>query len=64
MYDVVVIGAGITGSMIIRELTKYLLNVAIIDREASPGFGVTKGGLSFIHLAHFCSPNTLKARLF
>ncbi|RLA91182.1 MAG: FAD/NAD(P)-binding oxidoreductase [Deltaproteobacteria bacterium] len=63
MYDVVVIGAGITGSMIIRELTKYLLNVAIIDREASPGFGVTKGGLSFIHLAHFCPPNTLKARL-
>lgn len=34
MYDVVIIGAGVVGGMIARELAKYKLNICILDKEA------------------------------
>ena len=33
MYDVAIIGAGVTGSAIARELSRYQLNVCVIERE-------------------------------
>jgi glycerol-3-phosphate dehydrogenase len=62
-YDVVVIGAGIIGSMIARELSRFELRVALFDKEPFPGFGVTKAGMSQIHTSDFCPPGTLKGRL-
>jgi len=63
IYDVIVIGAGFVGSMIIRELSKYNIKIGVIEKEPYPGFGVTKGSLSWIHLNHFCPPGSLRARL-
>ena len=31
-YDVLVIGAGITGGCVLHELSKYQLNIAVIDK--------------------------------
>lgn len=61
-YDVIVIGAGITGSWLIRELSRYEGRFAILDKEPMPGFGVTKGGLSQIHAPDFTPSGTLKAQ--
>lgn len=33
LYDIVIIGAGITGSMLARELSRYELKVAVLDKE-------------------------------
>ena len=62
-YDVVVIGAGIVGSMIARELSRFDLRLGIVEKEPFPGFGVSKSGLSQLHAPDFCPEGTLKGRL-
>lgn len=49
-YDVIVIGAGIIGSMIARELSRFEGRFALLDKEPFPGFGVSKASLSQNHL--------------
>ena len=48
-YDVIIIGAGIVGSMIARELSKYKGRFALIEKEPFPGFGVSKANPSMLH---------------
>jgi len=62
-YDVVVIGAGIVGAMIARELSKIEGRFALLEKKAFPCFGMSKAGLSQIHLPDFCPPGSLKGRL-
>lgn len=62
-YDVIVIGAGIIGSMIARELSRFQIRGALIDKGPFPGFGVTKSGMAQIHSTDFCPPGTLKGKL-
>ena len=63
LYDVVVIGAGIVGSMIARELSRYEGRIAVLEKEPSPGWGVSKGSLAMVHAPDFCPSGTLKGRL-
>src|SRR6056297_61107 len=46
---VVVIGAGVVGSLIARELTKYNCYVTLIDKEEDAGWGVTKANSAIVH---------------
>jgi glycerol-3-phosphate dehydrogenase len=62
-YDVIVVGAGIVGSMIARELSKFEGRIVLFDKEPFPGFGVTKAGVSLIHSPLMCPPGTLKGKL-
>jgi glycerol-3-phosphate dehydrogenase len=62
-YDVAVIGGGIVGSMIARELSRLEGHFALLEKEAFPGFGVSKASLSQVHLPDFCPPGSLKGRL-
>jgi glycerol-3-phosphate dehydrogenase len=62
-YDVVVIGAGIVGAMIARELSKLEGRFALLEKEPFPCFGMSKAGLSQIHLPDFCPPGSLRGRL-
>jgi len=63
-YDVVIIGAGIVGSMITRELSKFEGRFALLDKEAFCGYGVSKAGLPQIHSPDFfCPPGMLKGKL-
>jgi len=62
-YDVVIIGAGILGAMIARELSKLEGRFALIEKESFPGLGVSRASLSQIHLPDFCPPGSLKGRL-
>jgi len=48
-YDVVVIGAGIAGASIARELSRYDLSVAILEKEADVSLGATKGTHAIVH---------------
>ena len=62
-YDVVVIGAGIVGAMIARELSKLDGRFVVLEKENFPTFGVSKASLSQIHLPDFCPPRSLKGKL-
>jgi len=61
-YDVVVIGAGIVGSMVARELSKYRLSVAVLDKESDVGMGQSTSNSAIIHSGHDPQPGTDKAR--
>ncbi|MCG8477645.1 MAG: NAD(P)/FAD-dependent oxidoreductase [Spirochaetales bacterium] len=62
-YDVVIIGAGIVGSMVARELSKYRLSVAVVEKEADVGMGQSTSNSAIIHSGHDPEPGTEKARL-
>ncbi len=46
---VIVIGAGVVGALIARELAKYNLEVTLIEKEEDAGWGVTKSNSAIIH---------------
>ncbi|MDA3947932.1 MAG: NAD(P)/FAD-dependent oxidoreductase [Spirochaeta sp.] len=60
--DVAIVGAGIIGVMVARELSKYQLSVAVIERESDVGMGQSTSNSAIIHSGHDPEPGTLKAR--
>ena len=62
-YDVAIIGGGVIGAAIGRELSRYKLRVAIFEKEVEPAFGVSKSNSGIIHPGTQHSPGTLKGRL-
>ncbi len=63
MYDVLIIGAGVTGGMLARELMRYKLRVCILEKENDVACGASKANSGIIHGGFDPEPNTLKARL-
>ena len=63
MYDVAIIGAGVTGSAIARELSRYQLNVCVIEREEDVCCGTSKANSAIIHAGFDAVPGTLKAKV-
>jgi len=47
--DVVVIGGGVTGTAILRELSKYVLNCVLVEKEPDLALGTTKANSAIIH---------------
>ena len=63
MYDVIVIGAGVTGSGIARELSRYDWNVAVLERASDVCEGTSKANSGIAHAGFDAKPGSLKARL-
>jgi len=63
IFDVTIIGAGINGAFLARELSRYDINILLLEKEISCGTGATKAGLSQIHSVAFSPANTLKGQL-
>ncbi len=63
MYDVAIIGAGVVGSAIARELSKYQVNACVIEREEDVCNGTSKANSAIIHGGFDATPGTLKAKL-
>ncbi len=62
MYDVVIIGAGIVGASIFRELTKYDLSVLTVEKENDVCMGSSKANSAIVHAGYDPKPNTLMAK--
>ncbi|MCG2712919.1 MAG: NAD(P)/FAD-dependent oxidoreductase [Candidatus Omnitrophica bacterium] len=62
-YDVIVIGAGVVGTAIARELSRYKLNIAVLEKEQELAFGVSKSNSGIIHPGTQNHPDSLKGRL-
>lgn len=63
MYDIAVIGAGITGSAIARELSKYNINVIVIEKGVEVCQGTTKANSAIVHGGFDAKEGSLKAKL-
>lgn len=62
-YDIAIIGAGVTGCAIARELSKYDANVCVIERSEDVCTGTSKANSAIIHAGYDAEPGTLKAKL-
>lgn len=62
MYDAIIIGAGVTGCAIARELSRYQLNILVLEKEEDVCCGTSKANSAIIHAGHDAKPGSLKAR--
>ncbi len=61
--DVVVIGAGAVGCAIARELSKYQVNVIVVDKNEDVGGDASKSNSAIIHTGYDAAPGTLESQL-
>ena len=61
--DVVVIGAGAVGCAIARELSKYNVNVIVVDKNEDVGGDASKSNSALIHTGYDAAPGTLESQL-
>ena len=62
-YDVIVIGAGVVGSLVARALSRYRLRILLLDQASDVGEGSTKANTAIVHAGYDAKPGTLKAKL-
>ena len=63
MYDVLIIGAGVTGAMIARKLSRFDLSIALLEKENDVGNVTSNANSAIIHSGYDPVPGTLKAKL-
>lgn len=62
MYDVCIIGGGVIGCAIARELSRYHLSVILLERKSDVAEGTTKANSAIIHAGYDALPGSEKAR--
>jgi glycerol-3-phosphate dehydrogenase len=62
-YDVAVIGAGVIGCAIARELSRYRLRIVVLEKELDVGFGTSSRNSGVLHAGFNYTPGSLRARL-
>ena len=63
MYDVIIIGAGVTGSAVARELSKYDLNVCVMERGEDVCVGTSKANSAIVHAGFDAAEGSLMAKM-
>ena len=63
MYDVTIIGAGVVGAFIARELSRYQIKVCLVEKEADVANGSTKANSAIIHAGYDARNGSLKGIL-
>ena len=61
--DVVVVGAGVVGAAIARELSRYELACTLLEGGPDVGVGTSKANTALLHTGFDAKPGTLEARL-
>lgn len=62
-YDLIIIGAGVVGSMLARTLSRYQLQILLIEKEADIGMGASSANSAIVHAGYDPLPGTLKAKM-
>jgi len=63
MFDACIIGAGVVGGLVARELTRYGLSVIIVEKENDVAMGATRANSAIVHAGFDAKEGSLKARL-
>ena len=61
-FDAVIIGGGVVGCAIARELSRYDLRACVVEREEDVCSGTSKANSAIVHAGHDAIPGSLKAR--
>ena len=62
VYDVAIIGAGVIGCSLARELSRYRCSVALVEKENDVAMGTTRANSAIIHAGYDPEPGTLMAK--
>ena len=62
IYDVAIIGAGVIGGALARELAKYKLSAVLLEKESDVAMGASKANSGIVHAGYDAIPGTLKAK--
>lgn len=63
MYDVIIIGAGVSGTAIARELSRYKVKTCVLEKEEDVCCGTSKANSGIVHAGYDAAPGSLKAKL-
>ena len=63
IYDVVIIGAGVTGSAVARELSRYEANVCVLEKGEDVCSGTSKANSGIVHAGYDCQVGSMMARM-
>lgn len=63
MYDVIIIGAGVSGTATARELSKYELKICVIEKEEDVCCGTSKANSGIVHAGFDAKTGSLMAKL-
>ena len=63
IYDIAVIGAGVIGSAIARELSRYELGCVLIEAKSDVGMGTSKANTATWHTGFDAKPGSLESKL-
>lgn len=63
MFDITIIGSGVVGCSIARELARYKLDICVLEKESDVACGTTKANSAIIHAGYDAKPGTIKAKL-
>ena len=63
MFDVAVIGAGVVGAFVARELSKYDFKIAILEKLGDVAMGATRANSAIVHAGFDAKEGSLKAKL-
>lgn len=61
-YDIVIIGGGVVGSAIARELTRYRLSVAVLEKKSDVCTQTSGRNTGMLHAGFLYKPGSLKAQ--
>jgi glycerol-3-phosphate dehydrogenase len=63
IFDVAIIGAGVVGSMIARELSMYDVKLCVIEAAQDVAAGTSKANSGIVHAGYDTTPGSLKAKM-
>ena len=63
MYDVIIIGAGVSGSAVARELSRYRIKVCVLEKEEDVCCGTSKANSGIVHAGYDAAEGSLMAKL-
>ena len=62
-YDVIIIGAGVTGTAVARELSRYQIKTCVLEREEDVCCGTSKANSAIIHAGYDAEPGTFESKI-
>lgn len=62
-YDVIIIGAGVSGCAVARELSRYALRILVVDKEEDVCCGTSKANSAIVHAGYDAPEGSLMAKL-
>lgn len=63
MYDVIIIGSGVSGAASARELSRYKAKICVLEKEEDVCCGTSKANSAIIHAGYDAETGSLKAKL-